>query len=165
MTNPADSHDERIDVIDVLHRFARGIDGRDFELYRSVFADEIDLDYSSYRPENIGRWKADDWAARAARLFPGFDATMHAITNASAVIDGDQAVLDANVQAHHVVVVDGTTRRYTIAGAYHDRLERTAVGWRIVAKTLQVWWTEGDPDVMRIAVERTNPERSSRERM
>ena len=147
--------DERLDVIEVLHRFACGIDSRDFALYRSVFADQIDLDYSSYRAENVGRWNADDWVARAARLFPGFDATMHAITNATAAIDGDLATLDADVQAHHVVVVDGVTRRYTIAGAYHDRLLRTPDGWRIIAKTLQVWWTEGDPDVMRIAVDRT----------
>ena len=37
------NRDERLDVIEVLHRFARGIDSRDFALYRSVFADQIDL--------------------------------------------------------------------------------------------------------------------------
>lgn len=146
--------DERLDVIEVLHRFARGLDTRDFTLYRSVFADEIELDYSSYRPENIGRWRADEWVARAARLFPGFHATMHAISNATAGVDGDTAELTANVQAHHVVVVDGATRSYVIAGSYRDRLARSNNGWLITHKSLEVWWTDGDPSVMTIAAER-----------
>lgn len=146
--------DERLDVIDVLHRFARGLDTRNFPLYRSVFADEIELDYSSYRAENVGRWRADDWVARAARLFPGFHATMHSISNPIAVIDGEVAELTAYVQAHHVVVVDGVTRSYVIAGMYRDRLARTADSWRITHKCLEVWWTDGDPDVMTLAAHR-----------
>ena len=148
------AHDERLDLIDVLYRFARGIDTRDFALYRSVFADEIELDYSSYRAENVGRWKADDWVARAARLFPGFHATMHAISNPIATIEGDEASLTASVQAHHVVLVEGVTRSYVIAGMYRDRLARTADGWRITHKCLEVWWTDGDADVMVIAAQR-----------
>ena len=79
MTRPLDlaALADRLAVEEVLYRFADGLDRRDWVQYRAVFTDEIDLDYSSYRPTSIGVWAADDWVARAAALFPGLDATQH----------------------------------------------------------------------------------------
>lgn len=63
--------DDRFCIEQTLARFAAGIDLRDWDLYRSVFTDQIDVDYSSYRAGSSGRMAADDWVARARRLFPG----------------------------------------------------------------------------------------------
>ncbi len=145
---------DRLDAIDLLHRFADGLDRRDWALYRSVFTDEIDLDYSSYRPEHLGRWRADDWVARARLVFPGLDATAHTITNHRVTLDGDNARITAYVRADHVVVDAGTTRVFTLCGRYDDGLVRTLGGWRITAKRLVVGWTEGDPGVMQLARDR-----------
>ncbi len=145
---------DRLEIADVLYRFAAGIDGRDWALYRSVFTDEFELDYSSYRPENHGRWRADDWAARAASLFPGLDGTQHAITNMRIDLDGDGARVRADVRADHVVIADGITRVYTVVGAYDDHLVRTAGGWRIARKCLRMRWSEGDAAIMQVARDR-----------
>jgi 3-phenylpropionate/cinnamic acid dioxygenase small subunit len=51
-------------VCDALYRFAEGLDLRDWDLYRSVFTDEIEVDCHSYRPGSRGRMRADDWVAR-----------------------------------------------------------------------------------------------------
>ncbi len=53
--------EDRAAALDVLARFAHGIDGREWVLYRSVFTDEIDVDYESYRPGSSGRIPADAW--------------------------------------------------------------------------------------------------------
>ncbi len=67
---PVDAQD-RTDVLDVLARFAHGIDGRRWDLYRSVFTDDVAVDYSSYRTGSVGTMSADEWVDRARRLVPG----------------------------------------------------------------------------------------------
>ena len=81
MTVDGAGAEDRAAILDVLARFAHGIDGRDWALYRSVFTDAIDVDYTSYRAGSAGRMSADDWVARARRLFPGLDATQHSLVN------------------------------------------------------------------------------------
>jgi hypothetical protein len=45
----------RQDIADVLVRYASGIDGRDWELFRSCFADRCEVDYG-----DIGSWHGAD---------------------------------------------------------------------------------------------------------
>jgi len=145
---------DRLAVVDVMHRFADGIDRRDWARYRSVFTDEIELDYSSYRAENAGTWTADDWVDKARSLFPGLDASQHTITNTLVELQGDVARVQADVRADHVVVVDGVTSVYTVAGWYEDELVRTHAEWRIRRKVLHMRWSEGDVGVMQVARDR-----------
>jgi 3-phenylpropionate/cinnamic acid dioxygenase small subunit len=153
---------DRMAVVDVLYAFAEGIDRRDWALYRSVFTDEIDLDYSSYRPGNVGRWRADDWVARAVRVFPGLDASQHTISNPRVAVTGDSARLRAAVRADHVLFDEGRTLVYTVCGSYDDALVRTAAGWQICGKTLHMRWSEGDATIMELAVERAEAARRAR---
>ena len=152
MTSPGD----RAALIDLLTRFASGIDTRKWTLYRSAFTDEIDLDYSSWRPESIGRWRADEWVAHGPRIFPGLTFSRHTLTNHTVTVgaSGDSASVRANVCAEHVIVEGDSTDVFTLNGYYDDRCVRTTEGWRITGKTLVVQWCTGDVDVMRRARER-----------
>jgi hypothetical protein len=143
---------DRLEVVDTVYRFAAAIDGRDWVAYRSVFADEITIDYSSYRPDSIGRMAADDWVARGTRLFPGLDATQHCLFNPRATIDVDGATCETYVRAEHVL--DGAF--YTIGGHYTHRLRRDAEGWLINHVTLRVAWTQGDPALLDTARQRVS---------
>jgi len=145
---------DRLAVEEVLYRFADGLDRRDWVQYRAVFTDEIDLDYSSYRPTSIGVWAADDWVARAAALFPGLDATQHTITNPIVELDGDRARIRAYVRADHVYVGAPGGDIYTLGGYYDDGLVRTDDGWRIHRKSLHMRWQEGNRPLMQLALER-----------
>ena len=146
--------DERLAIAELMASFATGIDMCDWTLYRSVFTDEIDLDYSSWRPESIGRWRADDWVARGKRLFPGLTATRHALSNLLLVPDGDAVRVRANVCADHVLVHGNHTRVFTLNGYYDDRCVHTGAGWKITGKRLVAQWTLGDRDVLALAAER-----------
>ncbi len=141
----APSAEERAAVLDVLARFAHGIDGREWALYRSVFTDEIDVDYTSYRPGSLARMPADDWVARARGLFPGLDATQHVLVNPWVRADGEGMRVQTSMRADHFL--DG--ERYSLGGTYEHRLVREAAGeWRIGAVTLTVTWTEGDRELL-----------------
>jgi SnoaL-like domain len=152
--NRPPSAEVRAAVLDVLARFAHGIDGRDWALYRSVFTDEIDVDYTSYRPGSAGRTAADDWVGRARRLFPGLDATSHVLVNPWIRADDVGTAAGVRVQttmrADHLL--DGA--RYTLGGHYVHRLVEAGDDWRIRAVTLTVTWREGDAGLLARAAER-----------
>ena len=137
-------------VCRTLYRFARAIDTRDWTGYRAVFADEFDLDYSSYRPGSVGRMQADDWVARAAALFDGLDATQHSLTNPLVDVDGDSASISIYLVAEHVLGDEW----FTIGGYYEDHLVRTNDSWLITGKKLVVTWTRGDRGILERAARR-----------
>lgn len=155
VTSRSSELSDRAALTDLLARFARAIDTCDWAAYREVFADEIELDYSSWRPGSVGTWAADDWVARAAQLFPGLTATRHALTNVLVDVDATDpasARVLADVCAEHVNVdAAGTASVFTLNGYYDDLCVRTADGWRIAGKRLVVQWSTGDASVMDVA--------------
>lgn len=141
-------------VCDTLYRFAAGIDQRDWALYRSVFTDEIELDYSSYRAGNAGLVAAGHWVERARTLFTGLDASQHTLTNPRVSVAGDTATCDIYVQAEHFLLGAEGDHWWTIGGWYSDRLVREGTGWKIRGKKLTVAWTRGNRGIMALAAQR-----------
>jgi hypothetical protein len=139
--------DER-DVLDTVHRFAAGMDGRDWSAFRAMFTDEVVIDYSSYRGGEPVTMPADAWVARVRRRFDTLTATQHSLSNARIEVDGDQATCHTYVQAMHVGLLDGVQDWCLVGGEYCDQLVRTSAGWRIRAKRLDARWTIGNPAVI-----------------
>lgn len=147
--------DDRNAVTDTVYRYAWGIDTRDWALYRSIFADHVAIDFTSYNPASVAaEMAADDWVANLIPLFTGLDATQHTMTNPLVDIDGDTARCRMYMQAVHMLT-DDPEPEFTIGGYYDDQLVRTTNGWRLNAVTLTVTWRRGNPDIMRRARERT----------
>jgi len=135
------------------YQYALGIDSRDWLLYRSIFADEISMDFSSYSGQPASRMAADDWVANCQVLFNGLDATQHTMSNPIVDIAGDSARLRMYMQAEHVLANDRGDDFFTIGGMYDDQLQRTPDGWIITAVTLQVFWQRGNRHIMELAVQ------------
>ncbi len=146
-------------ISDVVHAYATGLDRRDWVLYRSIFTDEIEMDFHSVSIR-AGSYSADDWVRDAARLFAGFTATQHTSTNHVHDVRGDRATCTSNMQAEHFVARepgDGLEQgadRWTIGGYYTNELVRTPDGWKLSRITLSVTWTRGNPEVSQIALRR-----------
>ena len=69
---------------DLLVRYATGIDRRDWDLFRTVFTEDCELDYG-----DIGVWRGVDAVVDfmiAAHDMAGH--TLHRITNATVSVDG-----------------------------------------------------------------------------
>jgi hypothetical protein len=148
-----DSADESA-VAETVYRYATGVDRRDWALYRSLFADMVTVDFSSFDPHLTPRVvRADDWVAGIVPLFTGLAATHHTMTNPRAVVDGDEATITMDVQAHHVHDPDDPASWYTIRGHYDDTLARIDGRWLLTGVRLTVTWSAGDPAIMELARE------------
>lgn len=142
------------EITKLMARFARGIDLRDWDMYRSVFTDEIDIDYTSYRPGNGGRFLADDWVQRGRMLFPGMTASQHFLSNLDITVDGDSGTVISYVRAEHVLPNTAGGAMFTIGGYYTDSVVRVDGEWKICKKQLTVLWNAGNPQVLSMARER-----------
>ncbi len=142
---------DRLDIAEVKYRYALGLDTRDWALYRSIFTDHVDVDFSSYDGGDPATIAADDWVARAKVLFTGLDASHHQMSNPMVDVDRDDAELTMYLQAQHLLVHPDGDPLFTIGGYYRDRLVRTDTGWRLSAVRLVVLWTSGNRDLMRRA--------------
>jgi hypothetical protein len=146
--------EDRLNVAETVYRYAYGVDTRDFALYRSIFAEQVAVDFTSFHGGEAMVITADQWVAGVQRLFTRLAATQHSMTNPVASIDGDTAVCRMYVQAHHVYRADDPASWYTIGGYYDDSLVRSAdgpVGWLLTGVTLTVLWRRGDPGIISLA--------------
>ncbi len=140
---------------DLIHRYAFGLDDRDWTLWRSVFADEVVIDMSDYRPEPPPRLATAERVVRSAEvLFAGFEATQHFIGTQRYEVSGDEAVITAHMRAEHWLTTGDGGDRYTMYGTYIDDCVRTADGWKMARVKLHLLREEGNRQVMRSALRR-----------
>ncbi len=149
---------DRMSLTDLIHKYATGIDLRDWVLFRSIFADELFMDFSSYSGAPGSKMSADDWVAGCQRMLPGFDGTQHCLSNFVFDIRGEEATVTAYMQAEHFIANKLGDASHTLGGYYIHQLRRGADGWRIHATTLKVIWSRGNRHVYQLAAERVAAE-------
>src|SRR6266404_2135088 len=126
----------RADIVDTQHRYALGIDRRDWQLYRSVFADSVWFDFTSWYGEEPLELRADDWVARVAARQSGFDATQHQMSNHIVTLAGSNAACITYIIARHCLRVGGEDHVQAIGGYYSNQLARISGAWKITHCTL-----------------------------
>lgn len=116
--------DETWTVIRTVNQVGARADAKDWEALRSLFADEVYVDYTSVAGGEPGVVKADDLVAGWMIGLGQFEVTKHRVGKHVVVIDGDLATCDAEVTATHVKP-DGS--RWTCGGTYHYELRNMKV--------------------------------------
>jgi len=151
-STPADHelHD-RMALANVLVRFARAIDSRDWETYRLQFAASVEIDYRSLLGGEVLTVSAVDWARQASRSFEGFQTTQHFISNQVSQVVGARGTCDAYLCAEHFAQAGDALEFWTLGGTYRAEFERTEAGWKIDALRLNVLWSRGNPNIFEIA--------------
>lgn len=139
------------EIVRRRYEYAMGIDTRDFELLRSVFTEEIAMDFEEYSGQPATVLKADDWVAGCKVLFTGLDATQHVMTNPMVDINGDEATCRMYMKAEHFLQNDQGNDDFALGGYYTDRLVRVDGRWLICAVTLKLFWNRGNRHIMTMA--------------
>jgi 3-phenylpropionate/cinnamic acid dioxygenase small subunit len=125
VTTPALNADDRLEIADVLVRYASGIDQRDWDLFRTCFTVDCHADYG-----DIGVWNGiDELTAWMDAAHQGAGHTLHRITNQAVVPTEDGAAARCYVDA--IVMAADNLAGVRAVGFYDDELTRTDQGWRI----------------------------------
>ena len=116
---------DELEITALLTRYATAVDTNDWVLYRSVFTDNAQIDYSSAGAIAGTRDQVADWLAQAFEAIP---MTMHYVTNIDMNIDGDTASVRA--MFYNPMQMPGSSELSSCGGYYHHQLVRTPEGWR-----------------------------------
>jgi hypothetical protein len=144
---------DRQDIEDTISRYSMGQDahqGEDsnvLQQWSETFAANGTVDYSvaggpvgSY--QGLAKWMRGD--AGKPGSMSGFSNWQHMLSLPLVTISGDTAKARTDFLATHRGCADqGMDIHYNASGAFHDDLVRTADGWRILFRRLEVYF--GDP--------------------
>jgi len=112
-------------------------------MYRSIFADQVDIDFFTWAGIRE-RYQADAWVAAVKDTLACFDSTQHTMSNLSIGLAGDEAICVASMTARHNLMIDGRREFQILGGHYTDRMVRQPDGWKIAGCALMITWEEGD---------------------
>jgi 3-phenylpropionate/cinnamic acid dioxygenase small subunit len=124
----------------LLYRYARGVDTKDWDLYRSVFTDDAVIDYSA---NGIPAGSRDDIAEFLARGFTRIPMSMHYITNIEIELDEDAA--EVRAMFYNPTQLPGMSELSYFGGYYFHELVRTVDGWRSRHLREEAVWSVNGP--------------------
>ena len=125
---------DRYAVSQLVKVYALGVDMRDYELARSVFAQD------AFAEGSVGAFPIDEYLPKVHDGAVAYAATQHNITNQHVVIDGDDATCWSYAIAVHKVAAGDEREQMTLGVQYRDTCRRFPDGWLIVRrKVVRVW--------------------------
>jgi 3-phenylpropionate/cinnamic acid dioxygenase small subunit len=120
---------DRIEIDDLLTRYATALDTQDWDLYTSCFTPDASIDYSS---SGGIKGKLPEVKAWLAQIMPTFPMTQHVVANRVIVVRGDTATSRSYLFNPMGLPDDANGLLLFFEGGYYsDKLVRTPDGWRI----------------------------------
>lgn len=114
---------DRMELTELMHRYAHAVDNGKFDLLAEVFTPDASVDFGS-----VDQYVEGDsvvrslpairaWFEKALAPFPG---VLHFMTNHRIELDGDEARIETLMQVLHM----------SMGGIYRGHAVRTKAGWR-----------------------------------
>src|SRR3954452_24038381 len=132
---------DRMDVTDVLYRYASTIDSFDHEGLRALLADDLWAQYGNAEPL-LGGDAVAGWIGGA---IAGVVWQHHLLSVYHVEVDDDRAKALVYHTSHQVFAEDPESAKLLV-GRYHTELRREPDGWRISRLLLDLLWGEAKVD-------------------
>jgi 3-phenylpropionate/cinnamic acid dioxygenase small subunit len=114
-------------IVDTLVRYSTGIDSKDWDLFRGVWADEIDADYA----EGIGHWTTgDEITAWMENSHKDMGYTLHRLSNIR-ITDTQNGEVNTRTYVDAVLYMKDGTLIANAKGFYDDVLAKAGTGYVI----------------------------------
>lgn len=130
-----------LEIQQLIYRYARLIDTRDFAALGTVFAPGAEVHY------NVFGGVKQTWPEIQGFLRMGLSlhrVTQHQMSNPLVELDGDRATACTYGNLVHVQeLLDGKPSYVVQHAIYHDALARGAEGWRITSRRLDNLFVQG----------------------
>ncbi|MEM8822752.1 MAG: nuclear transport factor 2 family protein [Pseudomonadota bacterium] len=135
---------DREEISQVIINYGLAFDIQDWDLHRSVFTDEIQMDFTASLGGGLQTMAADDWVAAVKPFFASLYGTQHIAMPLSIEITEDTAYVCSMLHAqHHLPNAKGDPVQ-TMIGHYDNWLVRTDDGWKITKMVQTITWNEGN---------------------
>ncbi len=131
---------DKLEIHESLARYARAVDTKDWDLWKSVFTADAQVDYRSAGGAVGPRDEVADWLRDSLAPFP---MTQHYITNVEVDLDGDRA--DVTALFHNPIMFPGASELSFCGGRYHHRFVRTSEGWKSSELREESLWFHNPP--------------------
>ena len=123
---------DRQDIVDCLHRYARGMDRFDRELLLSAYHSDAIDDHGSFVGSPVEFW--DHFHAKHTKYNTGHH---HSLSNFSIELQGSTAHTETYYLFESINADDSITLH---GGRYFDRMEKRDDQWKIAARVSIVEW-------------------------
>ena len=138
---------DELEIASLLTRYARGVDTKDWELYRSVFTEDAAIDYTQSGGIEGTFAEVKPWLAENLPIFPK---RMHSLGQVEVrhrdVAPDEVHVADVAAYFHNPMMLatgDGNETLVELGGIYHHEMVRTAAGWRSRRLVEELVWKRG----------------------
>lgn len=138
---------DRIEIEELLARYSRALDYRNFDELDSIFTPDAEFDAGGLG-HPVG---PADIRAMIEGTIGHLDATQHLIGKSLIEFseDGDTAEVRTYLISQHIrESAPSDVKHYFLGGEYADRVVRTPEGWRIRYRRLDRMWKQGDRAVI-----------------
>lgn len=127
-----------------LGRFARILDGREWDAVGDVFADDVTFNYG----DNSEQSGIAAMTAQFRRFLDVCGPSQHLLGSIQVTVSGDKGTSRAYIQARHQGAAGKAHLFLDSNGEYIDQWERRPQGWRIVRRDAVWHMTVGDWSVL-----------------
>ncbi len=128
----------RFEIIDVMNKYAIGIDTKNYPLFRSIFSDDVEVNIvytSNFGSENNVYIKgANNWVKYVDKEVSIFRNTQHMLGNPMISYNGKVAIVRTDLRAIHYYA-DKPNDSTTFWGYYETHMVNND-GWKIIKHTL-----------------------------
>jgi hypothetical protein len=124
---------------ELVLRYCRACDRRDFTLLRTLYHDDAIDDHGA-----MFCGTADEYAAWLPGVMANFEATVHSITNALFEVRGEEAQGELYTVAYHRTRAP-EAREVVIGGRYLDHYQRRGGSWKFLRRALALDWCRVTP--------------------
>jgi hypothetical protein len=130
---------DRLEIDDLISRYATAVDSRDWDLFRSCFVDDATIDYTTAGGASGTVSEIAGWLEQTLTLFT---LSVHYVTNREVTLLGDKATgwlayFNPNTLADGSLLLSG--------GHYRDAYVRTDAGWQFASRATEGTWLKHLP--------------------
>jgi SnoaL-like domain len=139
---------DRFEVQELLYRFMRSFDEKDWDAMRGYLADTIECDYSSFRGTPPGTLAREDYVEQRKMSLAELR-TQHNLSNVSLSESGSLI----EVRGNYAILrfdpdFDGSRDKFFHSyGRYRFGLKRIGDSWRIASITQSMLMNDGNPSL------------------
>ena len=139
--SPLQALKDRTDIEEVLYRYSSCVDRFDSDGVRSCLADDIHATYGNADPVDGG----DELAAWIKAATDSVIWQHHLLNVYHVTVEGDDAKTVSYLTSYQVFE-ENPKAAIILVARYHDELRRTAGGWKISNRVMELLWGESKAD-------------------